>query len=318
MNDRPDKPVMPPAPPTAELPWDAPGSDADAAAGRVGAAVTRRNRVRGWLGGSGGEGSATMDGFPGAGYAEGGYPAPAAAEPGGVGGPAHRGQELPPTQWGAGQFPAPGRPDGVGAGGMPDGEAGTPVDEHDLDLLDPAWTPPKRIDRLTLLLAGALVIALGFAGGVLVQKRHDAGLATTSSAGAALGRAFSRVNGGGGTGGFGGTGGTGDLGSATTGQGGLPGAGASPGGAATGGGAGSGAAAGGTPVVVGKVVSVAAGTLVVQNFAGAKVTVHVPAGTPVTTAGLTGLVAGATVSVTGSKAADGSVNATSVVSRGNG
>jgi hypothetical protein len=63
------------------------------------------------------------------------------------------------------------------------------------------------------------------------------------------------------------------------------------------------------------VVSVSSGGLVVKNFAGAMVTVHVGVGVPVTTSGLGGLKAGASVSVTGTKAGDGSVTATSVTSR---
>jgi hypothetical protein len=62
-------------------------------------------------------------------------------------------------------------------------------------------------------------------------------------------------------------------------------------------------------------VSVSQGELVVKNFAGLKVSVHVAVGIPVTTSGLGGLKAGATVSVTGTKAGDGSITATSVVSR---
>lgn len=164
---------------------------------------------------------------------------------------------------------------GGGADRDPVGAAVDPAPDDDLDLLDPAWTPPQRINRLTLVLAAGLVAALGFAGGVLVQKRHDAGLAGPSAAGAA-GRNF-RAGAGGGSG-----------------------------------------TADGTPVVVGKVASVAAGTVVVENFAGTRVTVHVGATTPVTVPGMTGLQVGATVSVAGAKATDGSVNATSVVSRGTG
>ena len=51
------------------------------------------------------------------------------------------------------------------------------------------------------------------------------------------------------------------------------------------------------------------------NFAGTKVVVRVPAGTPVTTPGLTGLKKGQTVSVEGTRASDGTVTATAVVSR---
>jgi hypothetical protein len=199
-----------------------------------------------------------------------------------------------------------------GAAGDRSASAGDDPDADDLDLLDQAWTPPRRVSRLTVVLAAGLVAALGFAGGVLVQKQHDAGLAGSPTAGAATAaRQFARANG------FGGAGPTGGLGadSPGTGQGGPAGSGGTGSGGTGSGGTGS---ASGTPVVVGTVVSVGRGTLVVQNFAGAKVTVRVPTGTPVTSASLTGLRAGMTVSVTGTKAADGTVTATSVSSRSNG
>lgn len=166
-----------------------------------------------------------------------------------------------------------------------------PAPEDDLDLLEPAWVASRRSNRLTVLLAGGIVAALAFGGGVLVQKHHDralvAGAATSGAArvlargGAAQGLATGppAVDGSGGSGGFGGSGGS------------------------------------GAPVVVGTVVSVHADVLVVANFGGQKVTVRVPAGVPVTTSGLGGLRAGASVAVTGAKAPDGSVTATSVVSR---
>ena len=69
------------------------------------------------------------------------------------------------------------------------------------------------------------------------------------------------------------------------------------------------------PVVVGTVVSVGTDRITVKNFAGAQVVVHVPAGTPVTTAGLGGLTKGRTVLVQGTRAQDGTVTATAVVSR---
>jgi hypothetical protein len=198
-------------------------------------------------------------------------------------------------------------------GADPGADSGDP-DAEDLDLLDQVWTPPRRVSRFTVILAAGVVAALGFAGGGLVQKQHDAGLAGASNSGAAAARSFARANG------FGGTGATGGFGAGAPGTGGTAGSGAAGSGAAGSGGTGSGGsgAASGTPVVVGTVVSVGQGTLVVQNFAGAKVSVHVPAGTPVTAASLTGLRAGMTVSVTGTKAADGTVTATSVSSRSNG
>jgi hypothetical protein len=56
-------------------------------------------------------------------------------------------------------------------------------------------------------------------------------------------------------------------------------------------------------------------TLKVTNFAGTIVTVTVPVTTTVTVTGLGGLTVGAPVSVVGTKAADGTVTATSITSR---
>ena len=59
----------------------------------------------------------------------------------------------------------------------------------------------------------------------------------------------------------------------------------------------------------------AAGREGFTGFAGATVAVRVPAGTPVTTPGLHGLSKGETVSVDGTRSPDGTVTASSVVSR---
>ena len=82
-----------------------------------------------------------------------------------------------------------------------------------------------------------------------------------------------------------------------------------------GGGGTTGTAAGGAPAVVGTVASVGTDRITVKNFAGAQVVVRVPAGTPVTSAGLGGLRKGQTVLVQGTKAQDGSVTATAVTAR---
>ena len=76
-----------------------------------------------------------------------------------------------------------------------------------------------------------------------------------------------------------------------------------------------GAGATGVPVVVGTVVSVGVDRITVKNFAGTQVVVHVPAGTPVTAAGLGGLKKGGTVLVQGTRTQDGTVTATAVVGR---
>ncbi len=186
---------------------------------------------------------------------------------------------------------------GYAATGEDDGDDGG----DDLDLLEPSWTPPRRLGRLTVLLVAGILIAAGFGAGAVVQKQHDKGLAGSGTGAAALARAFRGAGGGG----------------AFPGAAGVTGAGA---GAAAGSGAGTGAGTGATtaqgiPVAVGTVVSASGSTLTVKNFAGTQVVVHVPAGTPVTVPGLGGLRAGLTVSVVGTKAADGSVTATSVVAR---
>lgn len=162
-----------------------------------------------------------------------------------------------------------------------------PAENPDDDLFDADWNRPKRANRLTFVLVAALVAALAFAGGVAVQKKHDAGLAASATAGRARG-----------AGGFGGTtegGATGQAG--TTGQGGAA------------------AQGGGPPVAIGTVKSISGSTLTITNFAGTVVTVTVPPTATVTTPGLGGLAPGATVSVAGTTNADGTVTATTVTSR---
>lgn len=216
----------------------------------------------------------------------------------------------------------------AGHAGLSQGEAlkSEALADDDLDLLDPLWTQPKRVNRLTVLLAGGLVAVLGFAGGVLVQKHHDSGLVAPTAGAQTAARAFARSGAGGGglpdfgalPGGSGGVPGVGNRGAVGGGtEGGIgsgPGTGTGRGTGESGGTGGSGSGSG-VPVVVGKVVSVNVGGLVVEDFAGRRVAVHVAGRVPVTTAGLGGLRAGATVSVSGSRAADGSVTASSVVSR---
>jgi hypothetical protein len=172
--------------------------------------------------------------------------------------------------------------------GEPQAPAGDEPDD-DLDLHE-GWERP-RIGTLTVLLAVGVLAVAAFIGGVLVQKNHDAGLASASGTRARAAGAFP--------------------------AGGFPAGGF---GAGTGAGAGAGAggptaAAAAPPVVVGTVAAVKGSDLTVKNFAGATVVVHVPAGTPVTLPGLIPLAPGMTVSVTGTKAADGSVTATAVVAR---
>jgi hypothetical protein len=145
-----------------------------------------------------------------------------------------------------------------------------------------AELPPRRqVPALTKVLIVGVLVALSFGGGVLVQKQHDASLTSALPA-------FP-----GGTGGF-------------------P---AFNPGAATGGGA---AAAVSGPVVVGTVVSVAGSDITVKDLGGTTHVVHTSATTGLATTGAdwsTALPAGAIVSVEGTKAADGTVAATTVTRR---
>jgi hypothetical protein len=164
-----------------------------------------------------------------------------------------------------------------------------PVDD---DMFAENWDKPRRTNRLTALLVALIVAALAFAGGVAVQKAHDKGLVAASAA--------TRARGAGATGGTG----AGGTGAGGTGAGGTAAAGGTGG-------------AGGTaaPVAIGTVKSISGSTLTLTNFAGTVVTVTVPPTATVTTDGLGGLVAGGTVSVAGTTAADGTVTATSITSR---
>jgi hypothetical protein len=154
---------------------------------------------------------------------------------------------------------------------------------HDDDLFDESWQAPEKTNRLTVVLVVALLVVAGFAGGVLVQKHHDVGLAA-----AAVGAG--RRAGGGGTGGTGGRG-QGDQAAA---------GGATPADA---------------PVVVGTVRTVDKDAIEVTDQSGAIVRVFVSPTTTVTTRGLAGLAYGTPVSVAGTKDVDGSVTATSVTVR---
>ena len=173
-------------------------------------------------------------------------------------------------------------PDADGA--TPDADMGADPDD---DLFGD-WEP-RRVPRLTVVLAAAVLVVAGFAVGAVIAKRSAPASSAAGAGGAAAAARFAGQNGAG----FGGSAGFG-------------------GGGAGAGGSGANAAA---PAVVGTVEYVGAGRLVVKNFAGAQVVVHVPAGTPVTTTGLTGLTKGRTVSVQGTRASDGSVTATAIVSR---
>jgi hypothetical protein len=189
--------------------------------------------------------------------------------------------------------------------------AGPPqVEEDEEDLFGREWDRPPRTNRLTALLATGLLAVLAFAGGVFVQKNNDAGL--TSSTASAVSALRSRAA----AGGFGGSASGGFAGSGSGGFGGSAAGGSAAGGAGSGSGSGSGGtAASDIPVVVGTLHTISGATLTVMNFGGTVVTVKVPATATVTTTGLGGLTVGASVSVAGTKAADGTVTATAVTSR---
>jgi len=145
----------------------------------------------------------------------------------------------------------------------------------------PAFATPRHLNRVTAVLLAGLVAVAGFAAGVGVQKRHDAGLTVPGLSGIAPQAA-----------GFAGSGGFGGAGS----HGGLTAGGMSP----------------GVPDVVGRVFSVSTGGVRVTERTGAVVSVVVPESASVTAPGLGGLTIGEAVSVLGTRAADGTVTAVSV------
>ena len=172
--------------------------------------------------------------------------------------------------------------------------------QHETQLLSPGsgGGRPPAAGPVRVIPAGLVVVA-GFAGGVWVQKNHDAGL--TASAATLTSALRSRASAGGfaGAGGYGGASGSygGGYGGSGTGTGAASGSGA---GVAT------------VPVVVGTVASISGGTLRVKNFADALITVVVPESATVTSTGLGGLSVGVPVSVVGTKAADGTVTAAAI------
>lgn len=175
-------------------------------------------------------------------------------------------------------------PDDVPAGQVP---GIVPLAEDDGDFAE--ILPARRLPALTKLLLAGILVAVAFAGGVFIQKQHDAGL-TSGAQGLPAGLAGGGFPGGGQTAG---------------------------GGAASGTGTGSGSATSG-PVLVGTVVSVSGDTVTVKDLGGTDHTVRVSSTTTLAAAGAdwaNALKSGATVSVNGTKADDGSVTATGVTQR---
>ena len=147
----------------------------------------------------------------------------------------------------------------------------------DDDLFDESWQAPKRTNRLTAVLVVALLVVGGFVGGVLAQKHHDSGIVAAGA----------RRAGGGTAGARGGTGSPTEAGDAGT----------------------------EAPTVTGTVRTVDTDAIEVTDSTGAIVRVFVPRTATVTTPGLGVLAFGDPVSVTGTKAVDGSVTATTVTAR---
>ena len=154
------------------------------------------------------------------------------------------------------------------------------IEDDDADF---AEVPPKRrVPTITKVLLVGILVAAGFSGGVLIQKNVGASPASAST--------------------------------------GLPNfAGGLPAGFPTGAGRnqGSTAATGSGPVVVGTIVSVSGNDVTVKDLGGTTHVVHVSATTGLATTGVdwSTLEPGATVSVNGTKADDGSVTATTVTQR---
>ena len=194
------------------------------------------------------------------------------------------------------------RPDAV----PPDDAPPDDLPPDDL-LLDAAWDRPAIRNRLTSVLLVAVLVVCGFAGGIAFQRQRGAAAPTAGglpTAGLPGGGAFP-----------GGAFPSGFPGGAQN----LPGSGSGVSADASGtsgnplgGGRSTGADQTSPPVVVGTVTAVRSTSVTVQNFAGKNVTVQVPSTAKVTTTGLTGLSAGATVAVAGTAAADGTVTATAI------
>ena len=206
-----------------------------------------------------------------------------------------------------------------------DGAPIQPADD-DLDLLAENG---RKVTRVTVLLMAAVLAGVAFLGGVVVQKQWGSASSSGFPGGgtAAAGRqgGYGQTGGfGGAAGGYGGAaggfGGAAPEGGTTQGTGGGAAGGAAggaTGGTAAGGTAGgaTGGTAAATPVVVGTVTKVSGRTLTVKNFGCKSITVKVPKGTTISNSSdsaLGGLAKGVSVSVAGTKAADGTVTATSI------
>jgi len=165
-------------------------------------------------------------------------------------------------------------------------------DDVDDDLDDVA--PGRRVPRLTMLLLAAVLVAVGFTGGVLLQKHA---VADTTAAGIpSLGAGFP-------SGGFPGAGGGQPPGSGTS---------------TTSGSSNGSASSAGTPVVIGTVARVDGTTVIVTDLGGKEHEVATTSGTTITestSVPVGQLKTGQSVRVDGSKKPDGTVVATAVIAR---
>ena len=160
------------------------------------------------------------------------------------------------------------------------------LEEDDADIT--AFAPRRHVPRLTKLLFVMIIGTLAFGGGVLVQKQHDASLTSTPGSLAGLFAGGLPTGGGGGL--------PTSVGNTTGGNG----------------------SSGDVPVLIGTVESVAGADLTVKDLGGTSHLVHATATTTISVVSTDwsgSLKVGATVSVQGSKAADGSVTATAVTQR---
>jgi hypothetical protein len=165
------------------------------------------------------------------------------------------------------------------------------VDDFDDGFDDAA--PGRRLPRATYALLAALLVAAGFAGGILVQKH---------AAPATMATGVPSFAGGLPTGGFPAGGGSGQAPNL---------------GAAAGTGTGS-SSTSDSPAVIGTVVSVDGATVIVEDLGGKQHKVTTTASTAVsqtTTLAASQLKAGQSVVVNGTKKSDGTVTATSVTAR---
>jgi hypothetical protein len=167
---------------------------------------------------------------------------------------------------------------------------------------DSAFNRPRRMNRTTKVLLAGLMAAAGFAGGVTAQKSHDASIVSAASSVSSALRNRSASGFGSGSSGA-------AAGGAASGGAGFPAGGAASGGA------GLPAAADAGPVAVGTLHAATGTTLELVNLAGTTVHVTISPTTTITLIGTTSLSPGALLSVSGTKAADGSVDATSITVR---